>query len=119
MTKTRPTAQAKTEVATLAGGCSGRAGVDSQAPRGRIKHGGVHRRTTVNPRYEDVHTGRTGHSEAVQIVFDPRQISYESILRTFSDCTIRPRSIGKATHGLAYRSAIFWNSDEHDVRPSV
>ena len=112
--KTGPPAQAKTEVATLAGGCFwGVQELIRKLPGVISSTVGYTGGTTANPRYEDVHTGRTGHSEAVQIVFDPRQISFESILRYFFRLH-DPTTLNRQGNdmGSQYRSAIFWNSDE-------
>ena len=112
--KTGPLAQAKTEVAILAGGCFwGVQELIRKLPGVIESTAGYTGGSLANPRYQDVHTGRTGHAEAVQIVFDPRQITYESILRYFFRLH-DPTTLNRQGNdmGSQYRSAIFWNSDE-------
>jgi peptide-methionine (S)-S-oxide reductase len=68
---------------------------------------------TPNPTYEETCTGRTGHTEAVQIVFDPAVVSYEQILKIFWENHDPTQLYGQGNDvGTQYRSAIYTTSDE-------
>jgi len=97
------------ETATLGGGCfwcteailAELAGVASVTP-------GYAGGTVPNPTYEQVCTGRTGHAEVVQVVFDPNVVSYHDLLTIFMT-THDPTSLNRQGHdvGTQYRSVIF------------
>ena len=67
----------------------------------------------VNPTYNEVSAGQTGHAESVQVVYDPSQISYEELLDIFWH-NIDPTTVDQqfVDAGNQYRSAIFYHNEE-------
>ena len=102
------------EVATLAGGCfwcleavfDDLKGVDSV-------ESGYMGGKTVNPSFEEVCSGETGHAEVAQLTFDPKQVSFKEILEVFF-VIHDPTTLNRQGHdvGTQYRSAIFYHSPD-------
>jgi peptide-methionine (S)-S-oxide reductase len=70
----------------------------------------------LNPTYEEVSAGRTGHTEAMQIVYDPKKVSYEKLLEVFwhnVDPTIKDAQF--CDHGNQYRTGIFVHDEQQKL----
>jgi peptide-methionine (S)-S-oxide reductase len=69
--------------------------------------------TVRKPTYEEVSAGRTGHTEVVQVLYDPAKVSYDKLLEVFwknIDPTVKDRQFCDV--GSQYRTAIFVHNDE-------
>jgi peptide-methionine (S)-S-oxide reductase len=103
-----------TATATFAGGCFWCTEADFDKVKGVVSTtsgfiGGL----AVNPSYQQVVTGRTGHTEAVEIVYDPAAVSYERLLEVFwrnHDPLAKDRQF--CDRGNQYRPGIFYHNAE-------
>jgi len=110
--------ESKLKKATLAGGCfwcteavfqrlDGVEEVKSGFTGGAIK----------NPAYREIITGRTGHAEAIEILFNPEIISFEELLLVFF-ATHDPTTLNRQQNdiGTQYRSAIFYHDEDQKLK---
>jgi peptide-methionine (S)-S-oxide reductase len=99
--------------ATFAGGCFWCMAPFDKIPGVVSTTSGYAGGTVVNPTYEQVAAGGTGHAEVVQVVFDLRKVSYETLLEVFWR-NVDPFDGGGqfCDRGSQYRSAIFYEGDD-------
>lgn len=106
--------EAATAVATFAGGCFWCMEPPFEKTRGVAQVlSGYTGGAEVDPTYDQVSGGRTGHAEAIEVRYDPTQVSYDTLLDVFWR-QIDPTDDGGqfADRGRQYRTAIFYHDDE-------
>ena len=111
-----------TEIATLGGGCFWCTEAVYQELKGVAQIvSGYAGGAVVNPTYEQICTGTTGHAEVVQLTFDPDQVTFRRILEVFF--TIHdPTTFNQQGNdvGTQYRSVIFYHTpQQHDTAKHV
>jgi peptide-methionine (S)-S-oxide reductase len=106
--------QQKLETATFAGGCFWCVEEAFEKVSGVVSAvSGYMDGKTRNPTYDQVSTGMTGHTEVVEVKFDPAKVSYEKLLDVFwvnHDPTYLDRQF--CDHGSQYRPGIYWHNEE-------
>ena len=113
-TKTDKLYPGKTDIATFGTGCFWCTEAIFEQLDGVVKVvSGYSGGATVNPTYKQVCTGETGHTECVQVTYDPAKINFDELLEVFWQ-THDPTTLNQqgADVGTQYRSAIFYHNDE-------
>ncbi len=103
------------QTAVVAGGCFWGIQAVFQHVKGVITAtSGYSGGSVKNPDYETVSSGRTGHAESVEIVYDPSRITYGELLRVFFSVAHDPTELNRQgpDEGTQYRSVIFYGNEE-------
>jgi peptide-methionine (S)-S-oxide reductase len=103
------------DTVVFAGGCFwGVQGVFQHVKGVQTATSGYSGGSVANPSYEQVSSGRTGHAEAVRVVYDPSKVSYAKLLEVFFGVAHNPTELDRQGPdvGTQYRSAVFYTSDE-------
>ena len=107
-------AQAATAKATFAGGCFWCVEeAFDKVPGVTATISGYMGGKVAKPTYEQVSSGRTGHTEVVEVTYDPKKVTYQQLLEVFwknHDPTYLDRQF--CDHGDQYRPSIFWHDEE-------
>jgi len=104
----------KTDTATFGTGCFWCTEAVFQELKGVLKvTSGYSGGTVRNPSYEEVCSGTTGHAECLQIIYDPKQISFDELLEVFWEAH-DPTTLNRQGNdvGTQYRSVIFYHDAE-------
>lgn len=109
-----PTNSTSTDTATFAGGCFWCTQADFDKVPGVLKTtAGYTGGNVVNPTYEQVSEGGTGHYESVQVVFDPSKVSYQKLVDFFFHHIDPTNAKGQFCDvGAQYSSVIFYRNEE-------
>ena len=113
-----PTTQARSETAVFAGGCFwGVQGLFQHVKGVKKAESGYAGGSADTARYERVSDGDTGHAEAVEVTFDPTQVSYGTLLQIYFSVAHNPTELNRQgpDSGTQYRSAIFTRSGEQQT----
>jgi peptide-methionine (S)-S-oxide reductase len=106
---------AATETAVFAGGCFWGVQAVFQHTAGVLSavsgYAGGEKGTA---RYEQVGSGRTGHAESVQVTYDPKQVSFGTLLQVYFSVAHDPTTLNRQgpDSGTQYRSAVFYRNDD-------
>ncbi len=114
MTEETIPAGIKTDTATFGTGCFWCTEAVFQELKGVLKvTSGYSGGTVKNPSYEEVCTGTTGHAECLQIIYDPKVISFDELLEVFWEAH-DPTTLNRQGNdvGTQYRSVIFYHNAE-------
>ncbi len=107
-------AKTKTETATFAGGCFWCMEYPFEQLKGVISvTSGYTGGKTLNPNYQEVGSGQTGHYEAIQVVYNPKQITYQDLIKVFWKNIDPTDAYGQfVDKGSQYMTAVFYHNED-------